>query len=59
MFKAFAAGLATAGMVFCGTYLLNESLWSWIPIGSSLMWASAMALVAFGIGFEAQRRPHF
>lgn len=46
MTRALAAAVVAAGIVFAGVYVLNELVWGFIPFGSSVAWASVMALVA-------------
>jgi hypothetical protein len=45
----FFTNLVGAVMCTIGTYLLDATLWSFIPIGTPLMWAIGNGVFAFGV----------
>ena len=62
MFRFLAALLSAAALwaiVYLGTYVVNDGLWRWLPIGSSKMWALGWASVA-GLWYFIHkiRNPH-
>jgi hypothetical protein len=54
--KAVVSAVALGAIVFGGVYALNESLWAFGPIGSSLLWAALMATGAAAFTFVDQLR---